>query len=58
MQDVAVDVEGLGEVKVDISYGGAFYALVAAEKLGLNLDTARLRNVVDAADAVTCKIAF
>ncbi|XP_041354011.1 trans-L-3-hydroxyproline dehydratase-like isoform X1 [Gigantopelta aegis] len=51
--DVAVGVEGFGEVKVDISYGGAFYAFVAAEKLGLNLETACIRDVVDAADAVT-----
>ncbi|XP_041346825.1 trans-L-3-hydroxyproline dehydratase-like isoform X1 [Gigantopelta aegis] len=54
--DVAVGVEGFGEVKVDISYGGAFYAFVAAEKLGLNLETACIRDVVDAADAVTAAV--
>ena len=36
-EDVSVDVEGLGAVKADIVYGGMWYALVDASKLGLDL---------------------
>nr|XP_004649287.1 trans-3-hydroxy-L-proline dehydratase [Jaculus jaculus] len=51
--DLAVNVPGHGEVVVDIAYGGAFYALVSAETLGLDLCSARTRDLVDAASAVT-----
>ncbi|MDC7712050.1 proline racemase family protein [Vogesella indigofera] len=50
--DLPVTVPGIGEVTVDIGYGGAFYAVVAAEKLGVSLD-GRLRDLVDAASALT-----
>ncbi|MEX0807551.1 MAG: proline racemase family protein [Dongiaceae bacterium] len=50
--DAMVDVPGFGEVKTDIGYGGAFYAILPAERLGLSID-ARLRDLVDAADAMT-----
>lgn len=50
--DLPVTVPGIGEVVVDIGYGGAFYAVVAAEKLGVSLD-GRLRELVDAASALT-----
>jgi proline racemase len=36
----AVQVEGLGCVAFDIAYGGAYYAIVEAEPLGLSLDDA------------------
>lgn len=36
--DVPVTLAGLGEIKVDIAYGGAFYAYVDADKLGLSVD--------------------
>ena len=56
--DVALEVEGLGEVVVDVAYGGNFYALVPAEQLGVGLapsDEAELLRrgmaVVRAADA-------
>ena len=38
---------------VDISYGGAFYAIVDDRQLGLDINTSRTTDVVDAADAVT-----
>lgn len=42
--DVAVDVPGLGEVRVDIAYGGAFCAFVDAPSLGCDIvpDDARV----------------
>ncbi|KAG9344806.1 hypothetical protein JZ751_010493, partial [Albula glossodonta] len=51
--DVMVSVPGHGEVAVDVSYGGAFYAFVSAEKFGLDVRTSRTRDLVDAATAVT-----
>jgi proline racemase len=52
--DLIVDVPGHGKVVVDIAYGGAFYALVSAEKLGgLDVYSAKMRDLVDAASAVT-----
>ena len=51
--DVTVTVEKFGDVKVDISYGGAFYAFVDAQKFGLDVTKSRTRDLVDAATAVT-----
>ncbi|XP_056150694.1 trans-L-3-hydroxyproline dehydratase [Lampris incognitus] len=51
--DVAINVEGLGDVLVDISYGGAFYAFVSAQRFGLDVTKSRTRDLVDAATAVT-----
>jgi trans-L-3-hydroxyproline dehydratase len=33
-----IDVEGIGQVIYDLSYGGAFYAYIDAESIGLSLD--------------------
>ncbi|KAK1889109.1 Trans-L-3-hydroxyproline dehydratase [Dissostichus eleginoides] len=51
--DVTVSVEKFGDVTVDISYGGAFYAFVDAKRFGLDVTTSRTRDLVDAATAVT-----
>ncbi|XP_053469570.1 trans-L-3-hydroxyproline dehydratase [Ictalurus furcatus] len=51
--DVKVTVPGYGEITVDISYGGALYAFVNAEIFGLDVNTSRTRDLVDAATAVT-----
>ncbi|KAM7159123.1 trans-3-hydroxy-L-proline dehydratase isoform 2-T2 [Molossus nigricans] len=51
--DLLVDVPGHGKVVVDIAYGGAFYAFVSAEKLGLDVGSAKIRDLVDAASTVT-----
>uniref|UniRef100_F7E1J8 trans-L-3-hydroxyproline dehydratase n=1 Tax=Macaca mulatta TaxID=9544 RepID=F7E1J8_MACMU len=51
--DLMVDVPGHGKVVVDIAYGGAFYAFVSAEKLGLDICSAKTRDLVDAASTVT-----
>lgn len=37
-RDLIVSVPGVGSVKCDIAYGGAFYAIVEAAALGLDLD--------------------
>jgi len=51
--DVPLEVEGVGAVTVDVGYGGAFYALVDAGALGVELGATPLRTVVDRATAVT-----
>lgn len=51
--DQSVGVAGLGKVALDIGYGGAFYALVAAPSIGLDLEASPLGILVDAADAIT-----
>jgi len=43
----------LGEVVVDISYGGAFYAFVPASRLGLDLATSPTSKIADVAFAVS-----
>lgn len=47
-----VDVPGIGEVTVDVSYGGNFYVITDARKLGLEFDPTRTRPLVAAAHAV------
>ncbi|HEU5440106.1 MAG TPA: proline racemase family protein [Ktedonobacterales bacterium] len=48
-----VDVPGAGIVTTDVSYGGAFYALADAAQFGLDVRTSRVRDLVDAATALT-----
>lgn len=48
-----MEVPGHGKVVVDIAFGGAFYAFVNAKKLGLDVCSAKTRDLVDAASAVT-----
>ncbi|MDC7697701.1 proline racemase family protein [Vogesella indigofera] len=50
--DHPVHVPGIGKINVDIGYGGAFYAVTSAAKLGVSLD-GHLREVVDAASALS-----
>lgn len=35
-----IDVEGLGTIDYDLAFGGAFYAIVDADRIGLSLDDA------------------
>jgi trans-L-3-hydroxyproline dehydratase len=51
--DRSVSVPGIGDVALDIGYGGAFYALVSAPSIGLDLKTSSLAALVDAADRIT-----
>jgi len=48
-----VDTAAHGPVTVDIGYGGAFYAVVAADQFGLDVRSSRTRDLVDAATAVS-----
>jgi len=48
LRDQATDVPGLGIVKFDVAYGGAFYAFVEAGPLGLNMDASDYHRLIDA----------
>ena len=48
-----VAVPGHGQVVADVSYGGAFYALADAGQFGLDVRASRVRDLVDAATALT-----
>ncbi len=45
--DEKINVEGIGEINFDVSYGGAFYAFVDAESIGLNLDESDYYRLID-----------
>ena len=51
-RDEVIPVDGLGVVKYDVAYGGAFYALVEAEPLGLKLDAANYHKLIEAGKAI------
>lgn len=44
--DLNIQVPSLGEVRVDIAYGGNFYAIVSAESVGIELIPTRARDIV------------
>jgi proline racemase len=46
-RDLVVEVEGIGVVTCDIAYGGAFYAYVDADAVGVTLDSVRQRELID-----------
>ncbi|MFV1979854.1 MAG: proline racemase family protein [Rhodothermia bacterium] len=50
--DAAVDVPGLGAVRYDLAFGGAYYAYVDASALGLGLDAESARDLIDAGMAI------
>jgi trans-L-3-hydroxyproline dehydratase len=51
--DRTVMTDIYGPVTLDIGYGGAFYAVVAADQFGLDVLGSRTRDLVDAATVVT-----
>ncbi|NVJ97989.1 MAG: proline racemase family protein [Alphaproteobacteria bacterium] len=44
-EDVAVELEGIGRIRADIAFGGAYYAIVPAHRLGLDLHTSPLEDL-------------
>ena len=55
-EQLKVQVPGHGEVVTDVSYGGAFYALADARQFGLDVRTSRVRDLVDAATALSAAV--
>jgi proline racemase len=54
--DATVDVPGIGTVRCDLAYGGNFYAIVDADQLGLRLDKAESRRLLDAGLALMAAV--
>ncbi|HEU5113720.1 MAG TPA: proline racemase family protein, partial [Acidimicrobiia bacterium] len=47
-----VDVPGLGQVRYDLAFGGAFYAYVAADDVGLSIEPSSISRLIDAGRAI------
>ena len=55
--DQEVEVPGLGLVRFDLAYGGAFYAYVSADDLGIQLRPERARQIIEAGRAIKAAVA-
>jgi proline racemase len=44
--DQSIEVDGLGSVKLDVAYGGAFFAIVDAKSLGFEVEPHEARDLV------------
>lgn len=53
-----VQVPGLGAVRYDLAFGGAFYAFVDARGLGLSLEPAAYRSLIEAGSAIKHAVAM
>jgi proline racemase len=51
--DAEIELAGFGPVKLDVGYGGAFYAVLPAERVGLSLPGSSVRELVDTAARIT-----
>jgi trans-L-3-hydroxyproline dehydratase len=51
-RDVEIEVPGIGRVQTDIAFGGAFYAILPAARLGLEVVPAQRAALVAAGEAV------
>jgi len=52
-RDAAIEVPGIGTVTCDLAYGGAFYAVLPASRLGLDFFDTPLDRLVAAGKAIT-----
>ena len=50
--DVVLEVEGLGKIRLDLAFGGVFYALVDARAAGIEISRANARGLVEAASRI------
>ena len=50
--DRTVDVPDLGQVRFDLAFGGAFYAYVASDDLGLPIEPSSISRLIDAGRVV------
>jgi|SRR5450755_81688 len=51
-RDVELDVPAWGRVSVDIAFGGAFYAFLPAERVGLRVEPQQLKRLSAAGEAI------
>jgi proline racemase len=50
--DVTIDVPGIGPLVVDVAFGGNYYALIPADRLGIPLEPAREQDLIRTGMAV------
>ena len=50
--DEVVDVPGLGQIRYDLAFGGAFYAYVQAEEVGLKCEPQQVRQLIETGMAI------
>lgn len=50
--DAPIDVPGLGRIAVDIAWGGMFYVLADADRLGIDLDGSNGAQIVKTSEAI------
>jgi proline racemase len=50
--DAKVDVPGLGEITVDVAYGGMIYVLVDATAIGFNVDKTEAAKLVEVGERI------
>jgi proline racemase len=50
--DEIIDVPGLGEIRYDLAFGGAFYAYVQADQVGLKCTPDEFRSIIDKGMAI------
>lgn len=46
-QDQEISIAGIGKVKFDVAYGGAFYAFVDADELGIGMEEQNYNQLID-----------
>jgi proline racemase len=51
--DVTLHVPGIGTISVDVAYGGCYYVLVDAAQLGVRVQRAAARAIVEAGTAIS-----
>ncbi len=56
-QDAIVNVPGLGDIRFDLAYGGAYYAYVNVEDVGLKCDTAHYAELIRIGRAIKKAVA-
>ncbi|MFD1037538.1 proline racemase family protein [Virgibacillus byunsanensis] len=56
LKTIDVEVEGIGAVECDIAYGGNFYGIIDARKLGLDLHTKNASEIIGQAITIRNKI--
>lgn len=52
MKNRSVEVDGIGKVFFDVAYGGAFYAFVNADKLGISMTADNYRELIEKGMAI------
>lgn len=51
--DLEIHTEKFGKVKIDIGFGGAFYSIVPGDRLGVDVRSSRLTEIIDAANVIS-----